>query len=62
MRQRLGHVDPHLSEGPPCEAGLAEAVPNEPVNGLASKTAQKRLKIPAEQGLDRPQLKAILAV
>jgi hypothetical protein len=60
MRHGLGHVVPHVSEATPCEACHPKAGQNEPVNGLASTTTQKRLKILREQGLDQPQLQAIL--
>jgi len=62
LRQRLGHVEPRVSEGTPCEACYAKAGQNEFVNGLASNTTQKRLKILREPGLGQPQLQAILAV
>ena len=62
LRQRLGHVEPRVSEGTPCEACYAKAGQNEFVNGLASNTTQKRPKILREKGLDQSQLQAILAV
>jgi hypothetical protein len=62
LRHRLGHVEPRVSEGPPCEACYAEAGQNEFVNGLASNTTQKRLKTLREPGLGQPQLQATLTV
>ena len=62
MRHGLGHVEPCVSEGTPCQACHANAGQNEPVNGLASNTTRKRLKNLREQGLDQPQIQAILTV
>ena len=58
----MRHVKRHVPEGTPCEACYAKAGQNEFVNGLASNTTQKRLKILREPGLGQPQLQAILAV
>ena len=62
LRHGLGHVEPHVSEGTPCETSCVKVGQIEPANGSASNTTRKRLKILHEQGLDQPQLRAILAV
>ncbi len=62
LRHGLGHVEPYVSEGTPCEPCHAKGGRNNPVNGLASNSTRKRLEIRRGRGLDQPQLQAILAV